>query len=293
MECRLCPRGCRADRSRGMRGFCKETESVRVARAALHFWEEPCISGEAGSGTVFFSGCPLQCVYCQNQEIARGRSGKIVSVERLAEIFLELQEKGAHNINLVTPTHFVPQIVQALERAKDQGLGLPIVYNTGSYERVEAIRMLEGLVDIYLPDLKYVDNRLSSRYSKAPDYFAAASSAIGEMVRQTGTPRFAGELMSRGVIVRHLVLPGCAEDSREVVRYLYETYGDRIYISILNQFTPMADKEEYPELNRCVTEAEYDAVVDYAIGLGVEKGFIQEGGTAQESFVPPFDLEGV
>lgn len=319
MECRLCPRGCGVDRSRGNRGFCKETEELRVARAALHFWEEPCISGEAGSGTVFFSGCPLQCVYCQNREIARGFAGKSISGERLSEIFLELQEKGAHNINLVTPTHFVPQIAEALKRAKEQGLRLPVVYNTGSYERVDTLRMLEGLVDIYLPDLKYVDSGLSLRYSHAADYFEIAARAIGEMVRQVGIPQFDGErmrregssetdeelmrrkdssesdgeLMRRGVIVRHLVLPGCVEDSKSVIRYLYETYGNKIYISIMNQFTPAADLNEYPELNRRVTEEEYDAVVDYAIDLGVENGFIQEGETAQESFIPPFDLEGV
>ncbi len=332
MECRICPRGCGVDRSKGARGFCGETDGIRVARAALHFWEEPCISGKNGSGTVFFSGCPLRCVYCQNREIAHGHSGKEISMERLAEIFLHLQEQGANNINLVTPTHFVPQIVKALERAKAQGLRLPIVYNTGSYECVETLQRLEGLVDIYLPDLKYVDNRLGLRYSQAADYFAVASRAIAEMVRQVGEARFYGEtecqvgeawfggetarqvgearfyeeaahqededpvedeLMSRGVIVRHLVLPGCSEDSKAVVRYLYETYGDGIYISIMNQFTPLADPDRYPELGRKVTSEEYDAVVDYAIELGVEHGFIQEGDTARESFIPAFDLEGV
>lgn len=293
MVCRICPRQCGVDRSRGERGTCGETEEIRVARAALHFWEEPCISGERGSGTVFFSGCPLGCVYCQNREIALGRSGKAVSVGRLSEIFLELQDKGAHNINLVTPTHFVPQIVAAFKGASNQGLRLPVVYNTGGYERVETLRMLEGVVDIYLPDLKYVDSGLSSRYSHAPDYFEVASKALGEMVRQAGEAQFQGELMMRGVIVRHLVLPGCAEDSKAVIRYLYGTYGDRVYLSIMNQFTPMADTGRYPELNRRVTEAEYDEVVDYATRLGVVNGFIQEGETAKESFIPAFDLEGV
>ncbi len=293
MECRLCPRECGVDRGRKVHGVCGVSDELRVARAALHAWEEPCISGERGSGTVFFSGCPLQCVFCQNREIALGRSGKEISVERLSEIFLELQDKGAHNINLVTPTHFVPQIVRALEMARVQGLRLPIVYNTGSYERVDTLRMLEGIVDIYLPDLKYVDCGLSGRYSHAKDYFAWASLAIREMVRQIGETRFQGELMIRGVIVRHLVLPGCVEDSKAVVRYLHETYGDRVYLSIMNQFTPIGDLGRYPELNRRVTEKEYDEVVDYAIELGVENGFIQEGETARESFIPAFDLEGV
>lgn len=293
MECRLCPRRCGVDRGRRGRGFCGESEEIRVARAALHAWEEPCISGEKGSGTVFFSGCPLQCVFCQNREIALGRAGKGISVGRLGEVFLELQAKGAHNINLVTPTQFVPQIVKALEGARQQGLRLPVVYNTGSYEQVDTLRMLEGIVDIYLPDLKYVDCRLSRRYSHAEDYFEKASMAIAEMVRQTGEAQLRGELMVRGVIVRHLVLPGCVEDSKAVIRYLYETYGNRVYLSIMNQFTPTGDLKQYPELNRRVTEEEYEAVVDYAIELGVENGFIQEGETALESFIPAFDLEGV
>lgn len=293
MECRLCPRGCGVDRDAGKRGYCKETSEIKVARAALHYWEEPCISGETGSGTVFFSGCPLQCVFCQNREIADDRVGKLISEERLAEIFLMLQEEGANNINLVTPTHYVPQIRGALRRAKSQGLRLPIVYNTGSYECVDTLRMMDGLVDIYLPDLKYADSRLSQRYSHAPDYFEVAARAIQEMVRQVGEPQFAETLLRRGVIVRHLVLPGCTGDSKEVVRYLYETYGDRIYISIMNQFTSMKDLSAYPELMRRVSETEYDEVVEYALSLGVENGFIQEGETAEESFIPPFDLSGV
>lgn len=293
MECRLCPRNCGVDRGEGIFGFCGVGEELKIARAALHSWEEPCISGEVGSGTVFFSGCSLQCVYCQNREIAQGRWGKVISGGRLSEIFLQLQEKGAGNINLVTPTHYVPQIAAALQLAKDQGLHLPVVYNTGSYDCVDTLRMLEGLVDIYLPDLKYVDSELSRRYSKAPDYFDVASAAIGEMVRQVGEPQLEDVRMLRGVMVRHLVLPGCIRDSKAVIRYLYDTYGNRIYISILNQFTPLADPAQYPELNRRVTKREYDAVVDYAIDLGVECGFIQEGETAGESFIPPFNLEGV
>ena len=224
-----------------------------------------------------------------------GEAGKEISIERLAEIFLELQGKGANNINLVTPTHFVPQIAEALRQAKKNGLSLPVVYNTSSYEKVETLQMMEGLVDIYLPDLKYQSSELSSRYSHAADYFEQATAAIAEMVRQVGEPVFEGEemLLQRGVIVRHLVLPGQVEDSKAVIRYLYETYGDRIYISIMNQYTPLAEMEDYPEINRKLTEEEYDEVVDYAIELGVENGFIQEGETAEESFIPAFDLQGI
>lgn len=295
--CTLCPRNCRIDRTAGQTGVCGQTEKLKAARAALHYWEEPCISGEQGSGAVFFSGCALHCVFCQNADIANGTAGKEITRERLAEIFLELQQKGANNINLVTPGHFAPQIVWALERAKRQGLTVPIVYNTSSYENVDIIKSLEGLVDIYLPDFKYMDAKLSAKYSHAPDYSVVAKAAIAEMVRQTGSAEFYENdedgLMRRGTIVRHLILPGCTEDSKAVIRYLYETYGDRIYISIMNQFTPLAGVERYPELNRRVTEEEYDEVVDYAIGLGVEHGFIQEGGTAEESFIPQFDGEGV
>lgn len=323
-SCNLCPRKCSVDRAKGETGFCGQTERLRVARAALHMWEEPCISGTRGSGTVFFTGCGLKCVFCQNYAIAGGDVGKEISVDRLAEIFLELQEQGANNLNLVTAGHFAPQIVQALDRARAQGLALPVVYNTSSYEEVETLRMLEGYVDVYLPDLKYVDSGLSGRYSHAPDYFARAGAAIREMVRQAGEPEFvvesdvgpgpeaprrerkigveeyqrrseAGEplIMTKGVIVRHLVLPGCAEDSKRVISYLLEEYGSRIFISIMNQYTPLPHVAAYPELNRKVTPKEYEEVVDFALELGIENGFIQEGETAKESFIPAFDQSGV
>lgn len=292
--CRLCPRECGVDRTAGQRGRCGMTDRLTVARAALHMWEEPCISGEEGSGTVFFSGCSLGCVYCQNHEIAEGQTGKEITIERLEEIFLELQEKKANNINLVTAGHYLPQVIRALELAKKNGLRIPIVYNTGGYEKVEAIRMLDGLVDIYLPDMKYMSQEIAGRYSSAPDYFMVASEALAEMVRQTGPAVFDHrDRMTRGVIVRHLQLPGCMEDSKQIIRYLYETYGDTIYISIMNQYTPLPHVVRWPELNRRITEAEYDELVDYAIDLGVENGFIQEGETASESFIPPFDIEGV
>lgn len=296
-KCFLCPRNCGADRTvpGTVYGKCHVSDTLRIARAALHMWEEPCISGEEGSGTVFFSGCSLGCVFCQNRDISDGRTGKDVSVQRLSEMFLELQEKKANNINLVTPGHYVPQIAAALKLAKENGLRIPVVYNTGSYEKVETLRMLEGLVDVYLPDFKYMDEKLAKRYSNAPDYASFAKSAISEMVRQAGTPEFDDRgMMKRGVIVRHLVLPGNTEDSKAILKYLYETYKDDIFVSIMNQYTPMSGIEEkYPELGRKVTEEEYDEVVDYAINLGVENGFIQEGETARESFIPPFDLEGV
>ena len=284
------------DRLSGISGYCGQTASIVAARAALHYWEEPCLSGENGSGAVFFSGCNMRCVFCQNYHIAHSQTGKEISPERLADIFLELQEKKAHNINLVTPTHYVPQIIYALERAKSRGLSIPVVYNTSGYEKVDTLKALEGLIDIYLPDLKYHDSRLSRKYSNAPDYFAVASAAIREMVRQTGTPVFInGEdsLMLKGVIVRHLLLPGCENDSRYLLQYLHATYGNRIYISIMNQYTPLPQIASFPELNRKITDEEYEAMVDYAIEIGIENGFIQEGETASESFIPSFDCEGV
>lgn len=292
----------------------------KIARAALHFWEEPCISGVNGSGTVFFSGCSLRCVYCQNRKIALGDVGTTVSMERLAEIYLELQGQGAHNINLVTPAHETDAVVRSLERAKRQGLKIPVVYNTGSYEKVENLKQLEGLVDVWLPDLKYYSPELSARYSSASDYFEVAKNAIAEMYRQAGTPEFVPlrndanhdgitdaevnsqeaedemHLIKRGVIVRHMVIPTHTADSKRIIEYLYRTYGDDIFISIMSQYTPVIDAETakgYPELARKLTEREYDAVVDYAIELGVENAFIQEGDVAEESFIPAFDGTGV
>lgn len=294
--CMLCPRECGADREKGERGFCGETDRIRAARAALHMWEEPCISGKEGSGTVFFSGCTMRCVYCQNQTLSSGETGAVVSVERLAEIFLELQEKKANNINLVTPVHFAPWISRAIRRAKDQGLAIPVICNTGGYEKAETIRQMEGLIDIYLSDFKYMDPELASRYSAAVDYPRTASDALAEMVRQTGSPRFdARGIMQRGVIVRHLLLPGCLMDSKRIVAYLYRTYGNQIYLSLMNQYTPVdsLDRERYPELSRRVRRKSYERLVDYAIRLGVEQAFIQEGETAKESFIPPFTLEGI
>ncbi len=295
-DCTLCPRKCHVDRNAGETGYCGQTARLVAARAALHFWEEPCLSGTNGSGAVFFSGCNLRCVYCQNHQIAQGKSGREITVTHLPEIFLELQEKGAHNINLVTAAHFVPQIITALETSKKQGLSIPVIYNTSAYEKAETLRRLEGLIDIYLPDLKYFDTTLSENYSHAPDYFETAAVAITEMVRQVGAPVFeAGEdsLMRRGVIVRHLLLPGCGKDSRRILRFLHETFKNDIYVSIMNQYTPLSQVSGIPALNRRITNGEYEKIVDYAIRIGIENGFIQEGKTASESFIPAFDCEGL
>lgn len=294
-DCTLCPRQCHVNRAAGQRGFCGQAAELTAARAALHYWEEPCISGSCGSGAVFFSGCSLRCVFCQNHNIAVGKAGKVISPERLAEIFMELQDKGAANINLVTAGHFIPQVCRALELSKRRGLSVPVVYNTGSYEETAALRLLDGLIDIYLPDLKYFSEELSAEYSYAPDYFSKASAAIAEMLRQVGKPEFdtVSGLMKHGVIVRHLVLPGRIKDSKKVLRYLHDTYGNDIYISIMNQYTPMPHVSDIPLLNRPVTEQEYARVLDFADKIGIEQGFVQEGGTAEESFIPDFSGEGL
>ena len=293
-NCTLCPRECNVNRLENEIGFCRGKDKIKVARAALHFWEEPCISGDKGSGTVFFSNCTLRCVFCQNNEISQCESGRDISIKRLSEIFLELQEKGALNINLVTPTHYVPQIIEALKIAKRGGLILPIVYNSSGYEKVETIRLLKGYVDVYLPDLKYYNHKYSSKYSKASNYFDFASKAIDEMVKQVGEVKFNKEgIIERGVIVRHLLLPGLLFDSKKVLDYLHKAYGNKIYISIMNQYTPLKHVENYPEINKKITSKYYETVVDYAISIGIENGFIQEDGTSKESFIPAFNYEGV
>lgn len=294
-DCTLCPRECHIDRLGGQKGFCGQAAEITAARAALHFWEEPCISGTCGSGAVFFSGCNLQCVFCQNHDIALGQYGRTLSVEHLSDIFLKLEEKGAANINLVTGTHFIPQIAAALELSRRHGLSIPIVYNTGSYESPEALRHLEGLVDIYLPDLKYFSPELSTAYSHAPDYFETACAAISEMYRQVGDSVIDEDtgLMQHGMIVRHLLLPGQTKDSKKILRYLHETYGDHIYISIMNQYTPLPQVADIKALNRTVTPEEYDRVLRFAERIGIERGFRQERTTASESFIPEFDERGL
>ena len=293
-DCTLCPRECHVDRTNGEKGFCKEADELVVARAALHMWEEPCLSGDEGSGTVFFCGCSMGCVYCQNYNIATGLVGKKITTERLADIFLKLQDMKANNINLVTPSHYVLQIIDAITIARKKGLDLPVVYNSSGYEKVDTLKYLEGYVDIYLPDLKYMDQRPAVRYSNCSDYFSKTSLAIKEMVRQIGEPTFDERgMMKKGVIVRHLTLPGYLEDSKNIVKFLYESFGDRIYMSIMNQYTPLYGVEKYPELSRRITDKEYNEVLDYAIELGVVNGYLQEGETASESFIPEFNEEGV
>jgi putative pyruvate formate lyase activating enzyme len=270
------------------------TSELVVARAALHMWEEPCISGEKGSGAVFFSGCAMGCVFCQNHEIAKGKRGEAITVNRLSEIFLELQEKGANNINLVTPSHYVPQIIEALDLAKEHGLAIPIVYNSSGYEKKETIALLEGYVDIYLPDFKYMDDEIAARYSHCPDYSKFAKETILEMVRQTGKPQFFSDgIMKKGTIVRHLSLPGYLEDSKDILDYLHENFKNDIYISIMNQYTPLVTVEKYPEINRKVTKKEYDELISYALMLGIKNAYTQEDETQNESFIPDFDGEGV
>lgn len=293
-KCTLCPRKCNVPRSDVSTGYCGVGDDLYVARAALHMWEEPCISGEEGSGTVFFSGCNLRCVYCQNYDIAAGRAGKKITVDRLSQIFLELQEKQANNINLVTPAHYVKKIAEALKKAKASGLKIPIVYNTSGYESVSTLKMIDGLIDVYMPDFKYFDSELSLKYSNAKDYCEVAKKALAEMYRQVGKPQFNKKgIMTKGMIVRHLVLPGLSEDSKNVIKYLFATFSNNIYISIMNQYTPLDNVKNYPEINRRITGEEYEEIVNYAIDIGVENGFIQEDGTSEESFIPAFDYEGV
>ena len=293
MNCNLCPRNCNVDRSEN-KGYCGQTDIIKVARASLHMWEEPCISGERGSGTVFFSGCGLRCVFCQNFDIAKGDTGKEITVERLAEIFCELKEKGAHNINLVTGDHFVPEIIKALDIAKANGMDLPIVFNTSSYINKETLKCLENYVDIYLADFKYFDNETAKKYSNAENYLQVAKTAIEEMVSQKGTPVYDDEgMMTKGVIVRHLLMPNHLQESKAIIRYVYEEYGERVVLSIMNQYTPLKQVEKYPEINRKVSDAEYESLINYAISIGVKEAYVQEGETAEESFIPPFDLEGV
>lgn len=293
-NCLLCPRKCGINRSTGQTGVCGVSSEIKVARAALHYWEEPCISGKRGSGAVFFSGCSLHCVFCQNREISDGKEGKVISKERLSDIFMELAGKGANNINLVTPGQYIPDIVWAVNDAKSRGMKLPIIYNTSGYENVTELKLLEGIVDVYLPDFKYMDSTLSARYSRAKDYPSVAKQALSEMVRQQPDVVIddATGLIQKGVIVRQLLLPGHVNDAKAVLKYLYNTYHDHVYISMMSQFTPIALKD-YPEINRTVTKREYERLVNYALEIGITNAFIQEGDVAKDSFIPAFDCEGV
>lgn len=292
--CRLCPRGCGVNRLQGAHGFCGAGRYAHVGLVSLHAWEEPCLAGEKGAGTVFFSGCNMRCAFCQNYEISRENFGITVTEERLADIFLEQEERGAATLDLVTPTHFAPQIAAALRLAKAQGLSIPVVYNSSAYETVDTIKSLAGLVDIFLPDLKYMAEDAALRYSSAPDYFKTACAAIRRMREIAGRPVFdAKGRMQRGVLVRHLVLPGRRKESMKILDWLWQNFSDTIYISLMNQYTPMGDLSKVPELKRRLTTFEYESVVDHARSLGIENCYIQQGGTVSASFVPHFNGRGV
>jgi putative pyruvate formate lyase activating enzyme len=293
-KCKLCPRNCEVDRLNGELGFCKAGKNIKVARVSLHHWEEPCISGKNGSGTIFFSNCNLRCIFCQNHKISAEGIGREISVSRLSEIFLEQQEKGAHNINLVTPTHYVPQIIQALDLSKAKGLSIPILYNTNGYETIETIQSLKNYIDVYLPDIKYYDDKYALRYSNAPKYFHNTSSIVKEMFSQVGDVELDKDgLIKKGIIIRHLMLPGLLFDSKKIVDYIYNTFGDSIYISIMNQYTPMYKAKDFTEINKSLNPKHYDALITYCLELGITNAFIQEEGTNSQIFVPDFDLRGI
>lgn len=289
-ECKLCPRNCLVNRNKGEVGYCKAGCEIVIAKYYLHQWEEPCITGKNGSGTIFFSYCNLRCLFCQNYKISNLNYGVNISINKFSDICLELQDRGATNINLVTPTHFVPLIIDGIRLAKKKGLKIPIVYNSSGYENVDTIKLLDSIIDIYLPDFKYYSDEYSIKYSKCPNYFKYASAAIDEMVRQKGECKFDSDgNMISGVIVRHLLLPGMEDDSKKIIKYLYDSYGDKIYFSIMNQYTPVR-KCKYEELNNKVRDDIYDMVIDYAWDIGIRNAFIQEGCSQSESFIPDFDI---
>lgn len=292
--CTLCPRECKADRRNGEKGICGANDKINIARASLHMWEEPCLSGARGSGTVFFSGCNMSCVFCQNSEISHKNKGYEVDKKRLCDIFFELKEKGAHNINLVTAGHFLPEVLDAVKSAKEQRINIPFVYNSSGYEKATALKRAEGLIDIYLPDFKYIDEEKAKRYSKALGYPKIAKCAIDEMVRQRPKCVFdENGILKSGVIVRNLMLPDGLSESKKIIKYLYEKYHDNIFISIMSQYTPFGDLKNFPELRMRVKEKDYEKLIDYAVKIGVKNAFIQEGSSADESFIPDFSGQGV
>ncbi|ORX24393.1 radical SAM protein [Thermoanaerobacterium sp. PSU-2] len=291
--CNICPRNCNVDRSTKV-GFCGMSSEIHVAKAYLHEWEEPCISGSRGSGTVFFTGCNLRCVFCQNYKISQENFGVSVSPEKLADIFMNLEKTGAHNINLVTPTIFVPKIKEAIIIARNNGLSIPIVYNSNAYESVESLRSLEGLIDIYLPDLKYYSNEVAVKYSNAPHYFEYATKAILEMYRQVGDPVFDSDgIMKRGIIIRHLILPGKLDETKRILKWIKDNLSNEVYVSLMGQYTPFYNANKYQELNRRISNREYEEAIEYFFELGLENGFVQDDESASESFIPDFDLEGI
>ena len=287
MKCNLCPRNCNVDRSKSI-GYCGAPEEMVIARYSRHMWEEPIISGKFGSGTIFFSYCNMKCCFCQNYMISELHKGRSVSVEEFSDICIDLQNNGVHNINLVTPTMYVYKIIEGLNISKESGLNIPVIYNTSSYENVDTIRLLDGYIDIYLPDLKYYDDSIALKYSNCNDYFKYASLAIEEMVKQVGKIVMDNGMLKRGVIVRHMIMTNNIEDSKRIIKYLYDKYHDDIIISIMNQYTPVRECK-YRELNRRVSDDEYDEVINYAYDLGVRRAFIQDGDSQDCSFIPDFD----
>lgn len=293
-NCSICPRNCRIDRTNGQIGYCQSGHEIKAALASVHMWEEPPISGSCGSGTIFFSGCNLRCVFCQNYTISSENSGKTISTERLSEIMLEQQARGVHNINLVTATHFIPSIIKAVQKAKNNGLKVPIVYNTGGYEKVESIKMLEGTVDIYLPDIKYFSSELSLKYSGASDYFSYASEAVLEMYRQTGNNIYDDNgIMKSGVIIRHMIMPSHREDSYKVLDWIRDNIGTEACVSLLSQYTPAYNAEKYKEINRKLMSLEYTRVIEHFFDIGLKNGFMQEKSSAESKYTPIFDLSGL
>lgn len=286
-KCEICPRKCKVNRNNGELGYCKASNKMKIGGYHLHMWEEPIITGKNGSGTIFFSYCNLRCAYCQNYDLSFNSVGEYITIERLSDIMLELQEMQAENVNLVTPTHYIPLIKNSIVLAKEKGLKIPIVYNTSGYESVESLKTLEGLIDIYLPDFKYYDNSLG-KYSSVADYFNIASLALKEMYRQVGKPKYNKKgMLKKGVIVRHLVLPNNYQDSKKIINYLYQEYKDNIILSIMNQYT-ITKITKYPELNQKVDPKEYDNLIDYAYDLGIRNCFTQEEESQSESFIPKF-----
>lgn len=286
-KCEICPRKCKVNRNNGELGYCKASNKMKIGGYHLHMWEEPIITGKNGSGTIFFSYCNLRCAYCQNYDLSFDSVGEYITIERLSDIMLELQEMQAENVNLVTPTHYIPLIKNSVVLAKEKGLKIPIIYNTSGYESVESLKTLEGLIDIYLPDFKYYDNSLG-KYSSVADYFNITSLALKEMYRQVGKPKYNKKgMLKKGVIVRHLVLPNNYQDSKKIINYLYQEYKDNIILSIMNQYT-ITKITKYPELNQKVDPKEYDNLIDYAYNLGIRNCFTQEEESQSESFIPKF-----
>ncbi len=290
-KCEICPRKCKVNRNNNQIGWCKSTNKVKIGLYSTHDFEEPCISGDKGSGTVFFSNCTMNCIFCQNYEISQLGKGKEISIEELANIFIKQQEKGVHNINLVTPTSYVYQIIEAIKIAKSKGLKIPIVYNTNGYENIETIKALNGYVDVYLPDLKYAEEEIAIEYSGAKNYFEIATKAIKEMIKQVGTPKFDEDgIIQKGVIIRHLVLPNHIENSKKVLLWIKQNLPNDIYVSIMAQYFPTYKAKENPKLNRKLTKGEWEQIEKYIEEINIENGFIQELGEHEEEYVPKWEF---